>query len=77
MAFLPTFGRPWLSRGLLLLALISCMNALECFISMPCTEHELRAEDLRIAAQAIGHITGRVDVEDVLGEIFARFCIGK
>ena len=44
--------------------------------STPMT-HELRAEDLRIAAQALGRITGRVDVEDVLGEIFARFCIGK
>jgi tRNA modification GTPase len=38
---------------------------------------ELRAEDVRLAAHAIGRITGRVDVEDVLGEIFSRFCIGK
>ena len=38
---------------------------------------ELRAEDLRQATHALGRITGRVDVEDVLGEIFARFCIGK
>ena len=29
------------------------------------------------AAHALGRITGRVDVEDVLGEIFGRFCIGK
>jgi tRNA modification GTPase len=54
-----------------------CMNALERFISGHEQAHELRAEDLRIAAQALGRITGRVDVEDVLGEIFARFCIGK
>lgn len=39
--------------------------------------HELRAEDLRRAAHALGRITGRVDVEDILGEIFSRFCIGK
>jgi tRNA modification GTPase len=38
---------------------------------------ELRAEDLRLASQALGRITGRVDVEDILGEIFGRFCIGK
>ncbi len=38
---------------------------------------ELRAEDVRQAVHALGRITGRVDVEDVLGEIFGRFCIGK
>jgi tRNA modification GTPase len=38
---------------------------------------ELRAEDLRIAADALGRIVGRIDVEDVLGQIFGRFCIGK
>lgn len=38
---------------------------------------ELRAEDLRRAAQALGRVTGRVDVEDVLGRIFSAFCIGK
>lgn len=38
---------------------------------------ELAAEDARLAARALGRITGRIDVEDVLGEIFARFCIGK
>ena len=41
------------------------------------TESELRAEDLRTAAHALGKLTGRVDVEEVLGEIFGRFCIGK
>ena len=38
---------------------------------------ELRAEDVRQAAHALGRITGRVDVEDVLDQIFSRFCIGK
>jgi tRNA modification GTPase len=38
---------------------------------------ELAAEDLRLAARAIGRITGRVDVELVLDAIFAEFCIGK
>ena len=41
------------------------------------TEPELRAEDLRRAAQSLGRLTGAVDVEDVLGEIFGRFCVGK
>jgi tRNA modification GTPase len=54
-----------------------CLRALQDFLSLPASEHELRAEDLRIAANQLGRITGRVDVEDVLGQIFGRFCIGK
>lgn len=38
---------------------------------------ELAAEDLRLAMRAIGRITGRVDVEDLLDVIFRDFCIGK
>jgi tRNA modification GTPase len=38
---------------------------------------DLLAEELRIAARALGRLTGRVDVEDVLDVIFRDFCIGK
>ncbi|MGH6818349.1 MAG: tRNA uridine-5-carboxymethylaminomethyl(34) synthesis GTPase MnmE [Methylovirgula sp.] len=38
---------------------------------------ELLAEELRTAVRALEILIGRIDVEDVLGEIFARFCIGK
>lgn len=38
---------------------------------------ELAAEDVRLAARALGGITGAVGVEDVLAAIFASFCIGK
>ncbi|MGL4323663.1 MAG: tRNA uridine-5-carboxymethylaminomethyl(34) synthesis GTPase MnmE [Beijerinckiaceae bacterium] len=38
---------------------------------------ELVAEELRLALRSLGRITGRVDVEDVLGAIFSGFCIGK
>ncbi|MBA3908619.1 MAG: tRNA uridine-5-carboxymethylaminomethyl(34) synthesis GTPase MnmE [Rhodobacter sp.] len=38
---------------------------------------ELAAEHLRIAVRALDALVGRVDVDDLLGEIFASFCIGK
>src|SRR5262245_54234161 len=57
--------------------LVRCRAALTSFLGAPLEEFELRAEDLRRAALALGRITGAVDVEEVLGEIFGRFCIGK
>jgi tRNA modification GTPase len=38
---------------------------------------ELAAEELRVAAFALGKLLGRVDVEDLLDVIFREFCIGK
>ena len=38
---------------------------------------ELFAEDLKLAQRALGEITGEVTSEDLLGEIFGSFCIGK
>ena len=38
---------------------------------------ELLAEELRLAHRALGEITGEFSTEDLLGEIFGRFCIGK
>jgi tRNA modification GTPase len=38
---------------------------------------ELAAEELRAAAQSLGRLLGRVDVEDILDVIFREFCIGK
>jgi tRNA modification GTPase len=35
------------------------------------------AEELRVAAQALGRLLGRVDIEDILDVIFREFCIGK
>ncbi len=38
---------------------------------------EFFAEELRLAQEALGQITGAVSADDLLGEIFSRFCIGK
>jgi tRNA modification GTPase len=38
---------------------------------------ELLAEELRLAHEALGRITGRVSADQLLGEIFGKFCIGK
>ena len=40
-------------------------------------EVELAAEDVRLAARNLARISGRIDPEDVLDRVFARFCIGK
>jgi tRNA modification GTPase len=38
---------------------------------------ELAAEDVRMATRSLRMVTGEIGVEDVLGEVFATFCIGK
>jgi len=38
---------------------------------------DLLAEELRLAHDALGDITGAFTSDDLLGEIFGRFCIGK
>jgi len=40
-------------------------------------EPELAAEDVRLAARALGRVAGRIGAEDVLDLVFASFCIGK
>jgi tRNA modification GTPase len=42
-----------------------------------CTAVELVAEELRLAQTALSTITGEYTADDLLGEIFSRFCIGK
>jgi tRNA modification GTPase len=41
------------------------------------TELEVFAEELRLAQRALGQITGEVTADDLLGEIFSMFGIGK
>ena len=42
-----------------------------------CRAGELMAEELRLAQESLGRITGRFTADDLLGEIFSSFCIGK
>lgn len=66
---------PALSRIRHRLALQDCRDALSRALVSPLAD--LMAEDVRLAARALGRITGRVDVEQVLDVIFRDFCIGK
>ncbi|KAL0089164.1 tRNA modification GTPase TrmE [Phycomyces blakesleeanus] len=54
-----------------------CVQGLDAYLAMPAQDIVLSAEELRQAANALGRITGRVDVEDVLDVLFGQFCIGK
>src|SRR5680860_272278 len=56
--------------------LVSSRDALKRFVNHDLIP-ELKAEELRIAARHLGRLTGLIDVEEVLGAIFAEFCIGK
>jgi len=56
--------------------LVSTREALQRFVNHDLSP-ELIAEELRIAARHLGRLTGLIDVEEVLGAIFAEFCIGK
>jgi len=58
-------------------SLSKCLTALSAAIDQAEQSLEIRAESLRLAGDHLGRITGRVDVEDLLGVIFSEFCIGK
>jgi tRNA modification GTPase len=58
-------------------ALEQAMRSLQSAITAPNDHLELIAEDLRLALRALGRITGRVDIEELLDVVFKDFCIGK
>ena len=72
-----TGGSPALTRARHREALWECRDALGRYLNGPDLSPELAAEDLRLAARALGRITGRVDVDEILDVIFRDFCIGK
>ena len=72
---LDSAGRPALTRQRHRLALEDCLGALRRARAAPLPE--LVAEDIRLAGRALGRITGRIAVDEVLEVIFRDFCIGK
>jgi tRNA modification GTPase len=58
-------------------AFASAAQALGRILDDPNAPVELLAEDLRVARFSLERLMGTVDVEDILGDIFVRFCIGK
>lgn len=55
----------------------TALDFLKAFLETPSEEVVLGAEELRYAAQAIGKVSGLIDVEDILDSVFRDFCIGK
>tara|TARA_B100000902_G_scaffold388597_1_gene434488 strand:+ start:1607 stop:2938 length:1332 start_codon:yes stop_codon:yes gene_type:complete len=55
-----------------------CLESLKLFNSKKnAGDFDKAAEDLRLACRSLGKITGKFDVEEILGSIFNDFCIGK
>jgi len=52
-------------------------DALEALEAIGGAAEEVIADLLRRASEAIGRLSGRVDVEDMLDRLFREFCIGK
>lgn len=72
-------GQPSLTRARHRAALEDSLGHLRAALAGLAARHEMAlvAEDVRQAMRALGRITGRVDVEDLLDVIFRDFCIGK
>lgn len=78
MSSLPGNAGVLFARARQLDCLRNCASALDrTTLVLPCGEAELIVEELRVAADALASLVGQINPEDVLGEIFSRFCMGK
>jgi tRNA modification GTPase len=76
----PSQESPWLARQRHIDALTATQESLRCAQAHADQNDrvlDLFAEELRLAHDHLGSITGRMKPDDLLGEIFSRFCIGK
>jgi tRNA modification GTPase len=58
-------------------ALAGAVQSLDRALARLAADAELAGEDVRLAARALERITGRIDPDAVLDQIFASFCLGK
>jgi len=75
-AEMPSGGQTVLTRTRHRAELVPARDALQRFVNHDLAP-ELAAEELRHAARHLGRLNGAIDVEEILGAIFAEFCIGK
>jgi len=68
---------PLLTRARHRHALEDAARSLDQALAAQDDQPELMAEDLRLALRALGRITGRVDIDELLDVVFKDFCIGK
>jgi tRNA modification GTPase len=68
---------PAITRERHRLRLTEALEAVEAAGAALGVSPEMAGDDLRRAASALGRVTGEIGVEDVLGEVFSTFCIGK
>ena len=70
-------GEALITRKRYRVGLEECLRRLEAAQKEFSMASELRAEEVRLAGDCIGRITGKIDVEDLLDVIFSEFCVGK
>ena len=72
---IPNFNSPLITQERYRISLQNCLNSLE---NLNLSRHiEICAENLRICANEIAKINGKIDIENILDLIFSKFCIGK
>jgi tRNA modification GTPase len=69
-------NEPMLTKARYRESLMACLDHLE-LVDPYSPMMDITAEELRMAAMAIGQITGQVMLEEVLDQVFSAFCIGK
>ena len=72
---IPNFNSPLITQERYRISLQNCLNSLE---NLNLNKNiEICAENLRICANEIAKINGKIDIENILDLIFSKFCIGK